>query len=270
VKLSFMTWVCPDWDLNQILTGAIRYGYDGVEPRVEVGQKHGIDLQATKKQRKEIKTQFADCGVDMSCLATSRTYSSMPKGEREQSVELTLKYIDLAAELGCPCLRVFGGQIPADVPREEAEQYVAECLRQCGEYAAQRKVFVCLETHDDFSSSAAAARTVTLANHPNVGIVWDVMHPFRMGDTIAEAFERVKPFVHHCHVHDGVRPAEGAGGWELALMGEGDIPHDEAVRLLATVNFPGHLSGEWISFRPAEEVLPHDARVLREYIRSAS
>ena len=44
MKLSFMTWACPEWDLNEVITGAIRYGYDGVEPRVEVKQKHGIDL----------------------------------------------------------------------------------------------------------------------------------------------------------------------------------------------------------------------------------
>jgi len=266
MKLSFMTWVCPDWDLNQILTAAIRYGYDGVEPRVEVDQKHGIDLRTTKKRRREVKTQFADCGVEVSCLATSRTYSSMPASERDASVELTLKYLDLAADLGCPNLRIFGGQIPADVPREEAQKYVAECLHRCGEYAASRKANVCLETHDDFSRATDAAHTVHLADHPNVGIVWDVMHPFRAGDSMESAFEQVKPFVRHCHVHDGVRPADPSGGWEMALMGEGDIPHGEAIRLLATIGFTGHLSGEWISFRPADEVLPHDARVLRQYV----
>jgi sugar phosphate isomerase/epimerase len=269
MKLSFMTWVCPEWDLNQIIAAAIRYDYDGVEPRVEVGQKHGVDLSATKRRRKEIGSQFADCGLAISCLATSRTYSSMPASERDASVELTLKYIDLAAEIGCPNLRVFGGQIPADVPREEARKYVAECLRRCGEYAAQRKVNVCLETHDDFSRAADAAYTVRLADHANVGIVWDVMHPFRAGDTMAEAFEQVRPFVRHCHVHDGKRPEDPTGGWELALMGEGDIPHDEAVRLLLSIGFQGHLSGEWISFRPAEEVLPHDSRALRGYLAEA-
>ena len=269
MKLSFMTWVCPDWDLSQILTAAIRYGYDGVEPRVEVDHRHGIDLSTTKKRRKEIKAQFADCGLEISCLATSRTYSSMPASERDASVALTLKYIDLAADLGCPNLRVFGGQIPADVPREEAHRSVAECLRRCGEYAAQRKVYVGLETHDDFSRAADAAETVRLADHPNVGIVWDVMHPIRAGDTMESAFEQVKPFARHCHVHDGTRPTDPSGGWELALMGEGDIPHDEAVRLLKTIDFQGHLSGEWIGFRPADEILPHDARVLKGYIARA-
>ena len=62
MKISFMTWVCPDWDLNQVLTAAVRYGYDGVEPRAEANQKHGVEIASTKKQRAEIRSQFADMG----------------------------------------------------------------------------------------------------------------------------------------------------------------------------------------------------------------
>jgi sugar phosphate isomerase/epimerase len=53
-------------------------------------------------------------------------------------------------------------------------------------------------------------------------------------------------------------------------MGEGDIPHDEPIRLLASIGFEGHLSGEWIDFLPPDEILPHDSRVLRHYIRDTA
>ncbi|MBM3476969.1 MAG: sugar phosphate isomerase/epimerase [Armatimonadetes bacterium] len=270
MKLSFMTWACPDWDVNQIITGAIRYDYDGVEPRVECDQKHGIDLKTTRKRRKEIRSQFADCGIEINCLATSRTYAEADPAEREKSVELTLKYIDLAADLGCKHIRVFGGPFPQDVERADAHRYVAECLRKCGEHAATRKVFVCLETHDAFSRAEHAAETVKLAEHPNVAICWDVMHPFRAGNSFAEAFEFVKPYVRHCHVHDGHLPEGPSGPVSLAKMGEGDIPHDEPIRLLASIGFEGHLSGEWIDFLPPDEILPHDSRVLRHYIRDTA
>jgi len=269
MKLSFMTWACPEWDLNEVITGAIRYGYDGVEPRVEVKQRHGIDLDTTKKQRKEIKQQFADCGVEISCLATSRTFSSADPSERDDSVELAWRYIDLAADIGCANLRVFGGAIPEGVERSEAHKYVADCLRRCAEHAEAAKVFVCLETHDHFSRAEHAAETVRLANHPNAAICWDFMHPFRAGNTHEEAFEHVKGLVKHCHVHDGNLPEGPEGPVSLALMGEGDIPHDEPIRLLGSIGFTGHVSGEWIDFLPADEVLAHDARVLRSYVDAA-
>jgi sugar phosphate isomerase/epimerase len=55
----------------------------------------------------------------------------------------------------------------------------------------------------------------------------------------------------------------------MCLTGEGDIPHDEAVRLLASINFQGALSGEWINFLPPEQILPQNADVMRRYIEQA-
>ncbi len=263
MKFSFMTWVCPDYDLNQVITAAIRYGYDGVEPRAEADQAHGIDLKTTKKKRSEIKQQFTDAGVELSCIATSRQYSMADAAERTKSVELTKKFIDLAADVGCPFLRVFGGPIPEGVEKEECKQYVAEALRACGEHAAQTPVTVCLETHDSFSLARDAAETVRMADHERVKILWDVAHPFRQGETIAESWGYVKDLVRHLHVHDAML----GGGWDARLMGDGEIPHEEAIRHLASINFQGHLSGEWINPQwSLEELLPHELRVLRSYV----
>lgn len=270
MKISFMTWACPEWDLNQVLTAAVRYGYDGVEPRAEADQKHGVELGTTKKQRAQIRRQFEDMGVEMSCIATSRKYAFSDREEWRESVEATQRFIDLAADLGCPNIRVFGGTTPEGMSREDARKLVAEALAELGPYAASRGVCVCLETHDDYSLADWCASTVRLAGAEGLGICWDVMHPYRHGQSMGEAFEAVRGLVRHCHVHDGVRPADGGpGGWELALMGQGDIPHDGAVRLLASVAFEGHLSGEYIGFLPPEELLPHEAQVLRQYIAGA-
>ncbi|MBC7288929.1 MAG: sugar phosphate isomerase/epimerase [Armatimonadetes bacterium] len=270
MKVSFMTWACPDWDLNQILAAAVRWGYDGVEPRAEANQNHGIEITTTKKEREIIRRQFADMGIEISCIATSRTYAFADEADRRDSIDLTKKFVELAADLGCPNLRVFGGVTPEGVSREDAQKMVAEALAELGPVAAENNVVICLETHDDYSLADWAAATVKMADAPGLGIVWDVMHPYRNGQTIQQAFEAVKDLVRHCHVHDGKRPPNGGpGGWDLTLMGTGDIPHDEAVRLLASINFDGHLSGEYINFLPPEQLLPHEVNVLRSYIAAA-
>ncbi len=270
MKVSFMTWACPDWDLNQVLTAAVRWGYDGVEPRAEADQKHGVELTTTKAERGDIRRQFADMGVEMSCIATSRKYAFAARDDWRESVELTQRYVDLAADVGCPYLRVFGGGTPQGVTREDAQRMVAEALAELGPHAARRGVALCLETHDDYSLADWCAATVRLAGAEGLGICWDVMHPYRHGQSMAEAFAAVKDYVRHCHVHDGVRPADGGpGGWEMAKMGEGNIPHDEVASLLATIGFQGHLSAEHINFLPPEDFLPHEARMLREYIEAA-
>lgn len=265
MKLSFMTFATPDWDLSKILTAAIRYDYDGLEPRAEAGHKHGIELETTKKQRKEIKAMFADTGVAHLCLATSRTYSMPEADKRAESVELTKKYIDLAHDTGAPCIRVFGGGTPPDADFSEVKKYVAEALRECAEHAKGSGVYVCFETHDGYINANDAAEVVRLADSPQAAINWDFMHPCTAGMTIPEAFDVLKPYIRHCHLHDGVRKENG--GWDLVLMGEGQIDHNEAIQLLKTINYEGALSGEWIAFKPAEELLPHEAQVLRGYLR---
>jgi len=266
MQLSFMTFSCPEATLTEVLTAAIQYGYDAVEPRAEASYRHGVELETTKKERAQIKASFADTGVACGCIATSRTYSMADAEKRRESVELTKKYVDLAHDLGCPTIRVFGGGTPEGADFADVKKYVAEALRECAEHGQKAGVYVCMETHDGYCKSADLMDVINLANHPFAAVNWDIMHPFRVGDTIAEAFEAVKDHVRHCHVHDGVPgPDGGPNGWQLALMGEGQIPHDEAFKLLATIGYKGCLSGEWINFLPADECLPHEAEVMRRY-----
>ncbi len=271
MKISFMTFVAPEWSLEEHLTAAIRYGYDAIEPRCEADHAHGVELDTTKKERAAIKQQFGDCGVELTTIATSRRYALDSDHEMQETIDLTKQYCDLCADLGATNIRVFGGVTPEGMDFVDAKMIVADALRECGEHAAGCGVYLCLETHDAYSLSSDAVETVRVADHPNVAINWDIMHPYRNGETIETAFHNVKDYVRHCHIHDGTRPEEGgAAGWELALMGEGDIPHDEAIRLLATINYEGSLSGEWIKALEADVVLPHDAQVLREYIAAAT
>lgn len=268
LKIAFMTFATPDWDLNRILTAAIRYGYDAIEPRAEDNQKHGVELETTKKQRKEIKAMFSDTGIGNCCIATSRSYAMADAAKRAESVELTKRYIDLAFETGAPCIRVFGGLTPEGADFADVKRYVADALRQCAQFAKGSGVNVCLETHDAYINANDVVEVIKYADDPLAMVNWDIMHPCTAGMTIAEAFEVLKPYIRHCHAHDGTRTADGHG-WDLAPMGTGEIDHAEAMRLLASINYNGAVSGEWISWQPAEELLPREAAVMREF-RSAA
>lgn len=268
MKIAFMTFACPDYDLKQVLTAAIRYGYDAVEPRSEAGHKHGVELETTKKERKDIRAAFEDTGVGLCCIATSRTYALADPEKRRESVELTKRYIDLAADCGAPTIRVFGGGTPEGADFAEVKKYVTAAFRECAEYAKESGVWVCLETHDSYCHAADTVEVVRGADSPQAAINWDIMHPCTAGMTIPEAFEMVKPYIKHCHAHDGTRKAEGQG-WDLAPMGSGEIDHALALRLLAGIGYEGAVSGEWINWQPAEEMLPREAAVLREF-RSAA
>ena len=266
IKLSYMSFSCPEASLDEFVGWAKQYGYEGVEPRAEANHNHGVDLDASPARRAAIKKYFEDEGVDPCCVATSRKFAIADKAELAEAIDTCKRLIDLAADVGSTRIRTFGGGPPEGMGMEDATQVVGESLAQLGPYAIERGVVICTETHDAFSRATDTAAVIKIANSPGVKANWDIMHPFTQGMTIDEAYEALKGNIEHCHIHDGTYAEKGKGA-QLALMGEGDIPYPRAVELLEAEGFDGYLSGEWISAPwPIEELLPHDAQALRSYM----
>ncbi len=264
MKLSFMSFTCPEATLAEFLGYAQKHGYEGVEPRAEANHAHGVEVAATEAQRAEIRRTFAEAGVACGCIATSRSYCFAEKPKRDESVAVTRHLVELAADLGCNRLRVFGGMPPQGMSLADAIQVGGESLGEVGPFAEQHGVVVCLETHDGFMRADDCAAAIRVADSPAIRANWDIMHPYTKGMTIDEAYAALKGLVCHCHVHDGTYKD---GKPTLALMGEGEIPHNRAVELLQADGYDGYLSGEYINAWSPDEVLPHEARVLRGYMQ---
>ncbi|MBN2582235.1 MAG: sugar phosphate isomerase/epimerase, partial [Planctomycetes bacterium] len=188
MKYSFMTFSCPEATLGEALTMAKRFGYDGIEPRIGSGHKHGIELASDEAGREAARELAEASGVALCCVATSCKYAD-PATAGEQVAE-TLQSIDLAADVGSPRIRVFGGQIPKGRSRSESIALLVESLKEASDHALERGVTVCLETHDDWCDPAHVAEVVARVHSPAVAVNWDVMHPVRAGgSTMDLAFE---------------------------------------------------------------------------------
>ena len=136
MNYAFMSSSCPDLTLQQMLDLARDLGYAAVEPRVEWDHRHGIEAQASDEDRRRIRELIAGSGVAVCCVATGCRYAD--PAEADKHLTDTHTYIDLAADIGCTRLRVFGGPLPEDMPRDRAIQQVADSLRSAADHAQQR------------------------------------------------------------------------------------------------------------------------------------
>jgi len=265
MKYSFMSFSCPQLTLGELLATAKRFGYDGVEPRIDEKHKHGVETTASAAQRKEIRKQVADGKVAFACIATSCVFAN-PEITK-QNVDYTFKCIDLAGDVGAGRIRVFGGKLAKDQNREDAIRIVADALRAVADHAKGRGVTVCMETHDSWCLPADVAAVMQRVNHPAIAVNWDIMHPVRVHKTpIDEAFATLKPWIRHLHVHDGT-----LGSTQLAPIGKGYIDHKRAIELLLTIPYEGYLSGEWINWSDPYEVhLPRELATMKSYERAAA
>lgn len=111
-------------------------------------------------------------GVAISGTAIGNNFSH-PRGEkRDTEIRLTKQWIDRAAVLGAPHIRVFAG-VTKEIPRAEADKLVISALEECGEYAGRKGIFLGLENHDSISTSAALLAMVRAVANPWVGINLD-------------------------------------------------------------------------------------------------
>jgi sugar phosphate isomerase/epimerase len=265
MKTAFMTFSTPQLTLAETLDAAARLGFDGIEPRVAAFHQHGLEYDAPAAVRAEAVRRAADAGVAYACVATSCQFANPQTAPGH--VEDARRAIRLAADLGAPCIRVFGGPLPKGGARPEAIDAVAGCLAALAGEAQAAGVTICMETHDDWCDPQHVAAVMRQVDHPAIAVNWDVMHPVRTGLAGVDAsFEALRPWIRHLHAHDGAAEQP----LRMVPMGTGIIDHRRAVARLAEIGYAGYLSGEWIDWEPWQVHLPRELAALRQYVDEAT
>ncbi len=185
---------------------------------------------------------------------------SDPEWRLPRHFEVLLASLDVAAELGCRNYVMHAGIAPATQADGIENAYARQraWLARAGDEAAQRGLFICVETlfagyhgHALTPTPARLARELAAIDHRHVRATIDFSHAFinlgyHGGDLVAEC-AALAPFADHLHIHDsfgrqddiwmytqGERLAYGHGDLHLPV-GWGGIPWDA---LLETCVFP--------------------------------
>lgn len=267
--LVFSTLGCPDWTFAEAVQAAVDSGYVGLEVRVLDGEIIPADLPA--ERRRAMKQRLFAHDLTLVALGASTRFSSPDPEERRQNVEELKRYLALANDLHTPMVRTFGGHVAEGQTMAQTIAWVAEALAQVAPEAERRGVTVLLETHDAFCRGAEVAPVLAQVDSPFVQAVWDVHHPYRMGESIGETWQLIGSYVKHVHLKDARRKPDG--DWQLVLMGEGEVPNRAIIELLAANGYDGYLSVEWEKkwhpeIEEPEVALPQHARILREWFQA--
>jgi len=129
-------------------------------------------------------------GVAISGTAIGNNFSHPAGAKRDEEIATTKKWIDRAALLGAPHIRVFAGVAPKGFDRAAADKLVITALEECGDYAGKRGVFLGLENHDSIGSAATLLPMVQAVRNPWVGINLDSGN-FRTADPYKDFAECV-------------------------------------------------------------------------------
>jgi sugar phosphate isomerase/epimerase len=265
--LAYSTLGCPDWSFDHAAQQAARHGYAALEVRIYNGEIIPPDLPAA--ERRQIRATLAETGIAIAALGLSTRFNTPDAAVRQQNIAHLRHYIELAAELDTPMVRTFGGEPETGSIIDDVVGWVAEALAECAPFAQQHGVTIVLETHDAFCRSEVVARVLDQVPHASVAAVWDVHHPFRMGETIDEVWANIGPRIAHIHMKDAKR--YGAGLWQLVPMGEGEVPCRDILHRLHAEGYQGFITAEWEKkwhpeIAEPDIAMPQHAQVLQSWI----
>lgn len=266
LKYAFMTFSTPDMPLDALLSFAKDAGYDGIEPRVESRHQHGIELETTPGQRKDIRAKAEDARVSLCCIATSIQYLS-PANTVEAWLEQTRQYTQLAADIGSPALRVFGGgDGEMDGFAERHVGKLADILNQACAIAEPAGIKLCFETHDYWTDPAVIKQVLDQVDNPAMGVNWDAMHPLRQqGVGPADSYATLKPWIMHGHMHAGYKTEDF---FQFVPFGDSrdEFAARDVIEVAMANGFDGCLSGEWLNqWSDPHTELPRELQTARRW-----
>jgi sugar phosphate isomerase/epimerase len=122
----------------------------------------------------ELKHRAYLRGVSLTGTAVGNNFA-LPRGEKlSEQIAYTKQWIDHAATMGAPHIRVFAGAKPKDLSEEEAFSNCLAAYQECLDYAGEKGVFLGLENHGGIVAEPEnLLKLVRAAESPWAGINLD-------------------------------------------------------------------------------------------------
>jgi len=144
----------------------------------------------------QVKRKALSLGIEISGTGVRNDFTYTDKAKREESLTLVKNWIDVAAKLGAPVIRIFAGnQEIKGYTWDQAAEWITRDIITCVEYGKKRGVVVAVQNHDDFIKTAdQALKIIHMINSEWFGLILDT-GSFRQGDPYQEIVRTVNTAV---------------------------------------------------------------------------
>lgn len=93
-------------------------------------------------------------GLDVSGTAVRNEFGHSEGAKRDEEISALKRWIEHAAVLGAPVIRVFAGHQQPEVSTKDTHANIVSALEMCSEYAGQHGVHLALENHGGPTATA--------------------------------------------------------------------------------------------------------------------
>lgn len=238
MKVCFSTLGCPEWSFSDIVSVASDLGYNGIEIRGIGRELYAPAIeQLTAPHIKETRALLSRLSLEIPCLTSACNLNL------DEDVPKARAYVDTASAIGAPYIRLLGDLEPS--PSDDISlKAIVPNLLDIAAYAQGKGVTPLIETNGFFAKTKTLGAMFKDFGDANVGILYDIHHPYRFfGEDPEYTIDNIGPYVRHVHIKDSVRTDKK---YSCKMVGEGDLPVKQTIKLLNQAGYQGHYSLEWV------------------------
>ncbi len=249
---QYLTAKPPSMDMFGFVDLAADLGFDAVEPT-----SYYFPADADDDYFARFKRHAFVQGLDVSGTAIGNNFC-LPEGtERDKQLELTRHWIDRAAAIGAPVIRIFAGGVPKGANEEDAFRWAVEGIQASLAHAAKRGLVLALENHGGITSEPEQLlKFVEAIDSPYFGINLDTGN-FHGDDPYAD-MARLAPYALNVQVKTEVQPKGAEKKQEADLA--------RVIQILRDVHYSGYVVLEYEAAEDPFSAVPRHARRLRKLI----
>lgn len=140
--------------LEQVIEFCAEIGFDAVDPTGYYFTGYPAVPDDARIHR--IKHLAFSLGLGISGTGVRNDFAVPDAGKRDADVAHVTRWVDVAAKLGAPVLRVFDGKaMPPGVPKATVMDWIVDGIQRCVTAGEARGVMIVLQNHNDALKVAA-------------------------------------------------------------------------------------------------------------------
>ena len=220
---------------------------------------------------RRLKRHAFTSGVGLICLSIHQNFVSPDGAERQKHIEHTMKCLEIAYDLGVPCLRINSGRWNTiksfdDLMKARGEEpilpghteadgfnWCIDSLQKCVAKAAECGVMLAVENHWGLSRTPEGLlRIVNAVPSPWVGALMDT------GNFLENPYDKLKEIASKT-VFVQAKTYPGGGEWYTL-----ELDYPRIARILADAGYTGYVSLEMEGKENPDTAVPKSIKLLRK------
>ena len=195
-------------------------------------------------------------GLDISGTSVGNNFCVEPGPLREKNLKLVRDWVDRAAAMHAPVIRIFAGNVPKGEEEKVAVERTIDCIKQSVEYAGKKGVILAIENHGGITATPdQLLKLVKAVDSPWFGVNLDTGN-FHTDDPYGD-LARLAPYAVNVQVKT-----------EIASRGQKKEPADLAkfIDMLRKSRYSGYVVLEYEAPEDPMKAIPEHIKALRKLI----